>query len=96
MPNCDPISQSEAQWILGCNRTGHAFVEKDYKGEAHKIDMVSMYPSIMNSTITLPFKKGEFKTITDEDIKEYFRFGIYRAEITNYNYKLFRRLSNIY
>ena len=90
MPNCDPISQSEAQWILGCNRAGHAFVEKGYKGEGHKIDMVSMYPSIMNSTITLPFKKGEFKTITDDDIKEYCRYGIYRAEITNYDYKLFR------
>jgi len=96
MPNCDPITQSEAQWILGCNRAGHAFVENGYKGEAHKIDMVSMYPSIMNSTITLPFKKGEFKTITDEDIKEYFRYGIYRAEITNYDYKLFRHNKNNY
>ena len=59
MPNCDPISQVEAQWILGCNRAGHAFVEKGYRGKGYKSDMVSMYPHIMNSTITLPFISGK-------------------------------------
>ena len=96
MPNCDPIGQVEAQWILGCNRAGHAFVEKGYRGPGHKADMVSQYPHIMNSTITLPFRKGEFKTITDDDVKEFFRFGIYRAVITNYDYKLFRHNKNNY
>lgn len=96
MPACDPIEQVEAQWILGCNRAGHSFVEKGYTGEGHKADMVSMYSFIMNSTITLPFKKGEFKTITNDDIKEFFRYGIYRAEVSNYDYKLFRPNKNNY
>ncbi len=49
-----------------------------------------MYPSIMNSTITLPIKRGEFRTITNADITEYCRYGIYRAIVTNYDLKLFK------
>ena len=79
----DKIDSIEANWLLKCNRSGHTFCEKDYNGPGYKYDFCCMYSSIMNSTITPPIKKGEFKTIDNNDIKEYCRFGIYRAIVTN-------------
>ena len=93
----DPIDAIEAEWLLTCNRSGHTYCEKDYNGPGYKYDICSMYPSIMNSTITLPTKRGEFRTITNADITEYCRYGIYRAIVTNYDLKLFKpNVENFY
>ena len=86
----DAIDAIEADWLLKCNRSGHTYSEKDYNGPGFKYDFCSKYPSIMNSSITLPVKKGEFKTITNADITDYCRYGIYRAIVSNYDLKLFK------
>jgi hypothetical protein len=87
----DQIDDAEAEFILNCYRGGLLFGEK-YKGTAYKGDVCSMYPSIMTSKIMFPTKKGEFKTITTEQMycknksgETYFKTGIYRAIITSTN-----------
>ena len=60
------------------------FSEK-YEGSAYKYDVKSMYPSIYRSTNKFPVKRGEFRTLTDEELNEmkYYQFGIYRCKIYN-------------
>jgi hypothetical protein len=97
IPDPEKIDDAEAEFILNCYRGGLLFGEK-YKGPAYKGDVCSMYPSIMLSKIMFPAKKGEFKTITNEQLctknkqgEVYFKTGIYRAIITptNKDKKLF-------
>lgn len=85
----DIIDDNEAEWILNCYRGGLTHHQK-YTGKASKGDVCSMYPSLMAKQVMYPFKKGEFKTITQEDLmktvdkkgNQYFKYGIYRAKIT--------------
>ena len=73
------IYQAEANFINNAS-TGAIIFFDDYTGPAYKYDVVSMYPSIMNSKILFPIKEGEFLHITEFN-KEFFKYGIYRAEI---------------
>lgn len=85
----DKIQGVEGEFILDTYRGGLMFA-KPYKGKAYKYDITSMYPSIMSSKMTFPYKQGEFKILTksemgkwlDKDKQQYFRYGIYRAIIT--------------
>jgi hypothetical protein len=84
----ESIDDNEAEFILSCYRSGLLYHQK-YKGKAVKGDVCSMYPSLMSKQVMYPFKKGEFKTITAEDLSkmvdkkgnQYFKYGIYRAKI---------------
>ena len=84
----EEISDDEAEFILNCYRGGIMYAKK-YNGVCSKGDVCSMYPSILNSNIMLPVKKGEFKTISTADLlntrnkkgEVYFKAGIYRAKI---------------
>jgi hypothetical protein len=60
-----------------------------YSGPAYKYDVVSMYPSIMNSQMRFPIRTGQFMTITNEELhnKEYLGYGIYRCNIMPSNDK---------
>lgn len=85
----DTIDDNEAEFILGTYRGGILFHEK---GEftVSKGDVCSMYPSIMSSQVMMPYKKGEFQTITQEQLMSMknkkgeiiFKCGIYHANIT--------------
>ena len=90
--DAETICDNESKFILGCYRGGLLFAES-YEGEAYKGDVCSMYPSFMKSRNAIPIKKGIFKHITKEetnkwigkDDKQYFHFGIYRAEVMRNN-----------
>ena len=85
----ETIDDNEAEFILSCYRGGLTYHQK-YKGQAAKGDVCSMYPALMSKQVMYPFKKGEFKTITENDLAKtvdkkgnrYFKYGIYRAKIT--------------
>ena len=78
----DHINQSEADWINGAS-TGALSFSEPYIGTAYSYDVKSMYPSIMRSSQTFPFKEGQFKIINQSDLenKLYFDYGIYRCHI---------------
>lgn len=92
----DDICDNEAQFILNCYRGGLLFAEP-YKGKAYKADVCSLYPSIMLSKNTIPYKKGEFIHLTQSEMNswkdkhnnQYFKMGIYRIEITG-EHRLFK------
>ena len=55
----------------------------EYNKHMTCIDINSMYPSIIQKTaFYVPFKQGIQQKITNEDLKDFFRFGIYRCKIT--------------
>lgn len=94
--NCDhpdPILQHEAEFYLKCNSGAIIHCEK-YKGKCYKYDVCSMYPFMMNSTMCFPYKKGEFKKISE--LPDILTYGIYRCEIKNTKPKLFRTNFNDY
>ena len=85
------IHQAEGQTINNASIGAIIFTDHEYTGPAYKYDVVSFYPSIMNSKILFPLKEGEYLTIT-EFTDPFFKYGIYRAVI-EYNEtkkKLFR------
>ena len=93
------VDDNEAEFILGCYRGGLLYHNKGYKGPAWKGDVCSMYPSLMASKLMYPYKKGEFKTISQEDLlnmkdnrtgNQIFKAGIYRACVTGLS-KLFQQ-----
>ena len=57
------IYQAEAEFISNAKQGALIFAEP-YQGEAYKFDIVSSYPSIMNSSFLFPIKEGEFRNIT--------------------------------
>jgi hypothetical protein len=73
------IYQAEANFINNSSIGAIIFTD-DYSGPAYKYDVVSMYPSIMNSKMLFPIKEGEFLYLT-EFSEAFFKYGIYRAEI---------------
>ena len=88
----DRIFEDETKWIEGASHGALMWGEK-YEGETHSYDFVSMYPSILYDNLSLfAVKRGEFMTLTQKefDEKKFYNYGIYRAEVTNKNEKLFR------
>jgi hypothetical protein len=92
----EKIEQDEAIWIenakMGALRYG-----KTYKGEGHKSDFCSMYPSTMaHKQMYFPVKRGTFSIIASAD-GAFKLYGIYRCEITgNIDKRLFRTNSSGY
>jgi len=81
-PKPDKITQQETQFL--CNCKGQLKNGKAYKGKGYKLDIVSQYPSIMESKhMNFPIKRGELKTLTSKEFNElkYFKYGIYRVKI---------------
>ena len=102
----DNIDDNEAEFILGCYRGGILYHEKG-EFKVSKGDVCSMYPSIMSAQLMFPYKKGEFKTITQEHMMSnknkkgelIFKCGIYHANITankNSKTKLFHNKDKTY
>jgi len=86
------IDSIEGHFINECYRGGLLY-STPYKGEAYKYDVSSMYPSIMKSKMTFPYKEGKFITLTQSELEsnDYFKYGIYRAVISGkINKALFR------
>ena len=64
-----------------------------YEGIGYKYDIVSEYPSIMNSAQhKFPIKKGTLKTYTKEEFDnlKFYTFGLYHVEIHNIDFRVFR------
>ena len=88
----ESILEDETKWIEGASHGAIMWGEK-YEGETHSYDFVSMYPSVLyDCQIMFAVKRGEFMTLTRKEFAnlKYYKYGIYRAEITNKNEKLFR------
>ena len=94
----EPLKDAEAQWVLDASRGAMMWAARDpetgrcYSGPADKYDFVSFYPSIMcDSRFLLPFKEGQFKRITTQQLLEEARrflpknlslaYGIYHCVI---------------
>lgn len=89
-PKPEPLSQNEAVWYDRC-RTGPLTFCIPYDGEGYDYDIISAYPSIMISNISLPVKAGEFVKL--KTLPDILNVGIYRCKITNnknINGKLFK------
>jgi hypothetical protein len=82
----DQIFHNEGQWILE-STTGGIIFNTPYEGTAYKWDIVSMFPSILQSNnFMVPIKEGTFQIMTNETFKSfvakgYFPIGIYRIHI---------------
>ena len=88
----EPILRDEAVWLRYATMGAVLYCKKGYKGESHYADFKSFYPAIMKrQQAKYPIKRGEFKTITNEELNKYefYQFGIYRA-IVDGDHKLFR------
>ena len=95
--NPPPIRQAEAQFIIKSKQGALIFAEP-YKGSGYKLDIVSSYPSIMNSGFTFPIKEGEFKNLTKDEFNNlpFYQYGIYRCTITGYNKQFRKNVQNDY
>ncbi|GAM26753.1 hypothetical protein SAMD00019534_099280 [Acytostelium subglobosum LB1] len=65
------IQQDEGEWIskASCGPLMFA-VEGGYTGPLYKYDVCKMYAAILKSSnFMIPIKRGEFKQLTDDDIK---------------------------
>ena len=82
----EQMEEDETTWILNTKRCGLIYCEPAM-GEMNEFDVNSQYPSIMCSNQGLPYGKPEFHTI--ETIPDFWKFGIYRATITNVDKRLF-------
>ncbi len=87
------IEQHEAIWLSEAIMGALIKGENGYKGEAHKADFVSFYPSIMASDRKFfPIKPCVFKIITQEEFDKPVQIGIYRC-IIDYNPKFAKLFS---
>ena len=78
------IFQAEATFISN-SKQGALIFGEPYEGEGHKFDIVSSYPSIMNSSFLFPIKEGEFKNITLNEFNnlEFYQYGVYTSRQIN-------------
>jgi hypothetical protein len=75
----ESIGQNEAYWLEQSTISAMMFAES-YEGEGYDYDIVSMYPSILQSKYFLiPVKTGEFKKL--DQLQNILTFGIYRCKI---------------
>ena len=85
------IEEQEAQYISN-SKQGALIFGEEYNGIGYKFDIVSSYPSIMNSKMLFPINEGEFKKISEQEFinLEFYQYGIYRCNISGNN-KQFRK-----
>ena len=84
----DVILGVEAMFIFNTYRAGIMY-SSPYGGEAYKYDVSSMYPALLSGDKTYPYKEGQFKILTKDDMdtwkkdgKKYFMYGIYKCIIS--------------
>ena len=78
----------EGQWIHSAYRGGMRY-GKAYEGILYAYDITSMYPGLLQSACQFPYKEGRFLRLTQDEMdtwkdkngQQYFKFGIYTAEI---------------
>ena len=78
----EPLEYEENEWHIKCPRGGKIYRNYDdvTYDKLYGYDFCSAYPHIMTKNNTIPYKAGEFKTITNADYEDkYFSKGIYRA-----------------
>ena len=79
----DKISNDEADVILKASKGALMFALDEFTGDTvYEYDIVSLYPSIMNSDMRFPIKHGEFKYVKTCDLPEFFQYGLYNAVVT--------------
>jgi len=80
----DDMDIDEDEWHIKCNRGGiikHDYSEVKYE-KLYGYDICSAYPSIMIKNNTIPYKRGEFKTVTNKEYEDkFYSKGIYRAVV---------------
>ena len=84
----EPVEYEENEWITKCPRGGK--IKYDYSDvtyeKLYSYDFCSAYPHIMTKNNTIPYKAGEFKTVTNKEYEDkYFSKGIYRAIVQTGN-----------
>lgn len=95
------LTKTENEFVKGSYR-GSLIFHKDYEGPAHYYDIRSAYAYIMSHTqFRVPVEQGVEIKLTKKEFTEfantYFRCGIYTAEVTGYDKRLFRpSVSNHY
>lgn len=80
----EPLLQDEAHWISEATN-GAMIWATPYKGELHKYDFCSFYPSILrDSKFLIPVKRGDFYKWNQDKLEQqkYFQYGIYRVRIS--------------
>ena len=87
--NPEKIDEEEAEWIKNASTGALTYCNKGFKGKLYKYDYCSMYPHILTTVAMMPIKKGELLQLSSENFEimksTFFKFGIYRAKITNSN-----------
>ena len=89
----EQMATDEAEFIENAYDGPMVFATNDYKGDAYKYDVCSMYPYLMQlSNFLIPMKRGEIKTISNTEIKQikFFATGIYRCILINNDFRLVR------
>lgn len=90
-----PIEPFEFDYIHDCG--GGARIVEPYEGDIFKYDIISYYPSLLNSkTLKIPVTAGTITPITQEELDDmaFVKYGIYHVNIDVKNPKLFTRLSS--
>eukprot|EP01038_Epipyxis_sp_PR26KG_P015561 gene15561-21013_t len=91
----DKIEEYEVDILESCR--GPFIWAIPYKGRAYKYDIVSEYPSIMNSNqYKFPIGKGTLKIFTNKEFDEltFYGFGIYHVKVQDADYRVFRENSD--
>ena len=90
----EPITAQESLWLSKAMMGGLIYAKEGEHKDVKTIDQNTMYGYYLQSKqFILPVKQGTFLTITDDDIKSFPSFGIYRCKITSTDQskdKLFR------
>ena len=84
----DKLEYDENEWHIKCPRGG--IIRRDYTDTVYEklysYDVCSAYPYIMTKNNTIPYKRGEFKTVTNEEYEgKHYSRGIYRAKVETGN-----------
>ena len=87
------INQHEAN-IINNASCGAIIFYKPYSGPAYDFDIISMYPSILLSSLLIPLQQGEFNIISNNEFqqKEYYAYGLYHCIIKKDNLKVINNL----
>ena len=87
--SCPLVDDFENEWIKNTSRCGFLYCQPT-QGEMNVYDVNSQYPSIMSDKkSTFPIYAPEYAIICDGDHHDFYEYGIYRAEITEYDPRLF-------
>jgi len=97
----EQITIKESEWIENATRGGYIFCSNGEYENVYSYDQKSSYPSFLQSQhFNIPIKKGEFKTIIQENFDKCkngsYSFGIYRCVVEEGNKKFKYNNSNFY